>query len=105
MDDKNWPAWRYGPGGEAEIFASEADVPSGWKDHPSKHEKGDKAAPPSPVSTPLPSATGGEELDTHGWPWDAALHASSKTKTTAGLWRMKVGASRPDPKPGYPLDL
>ena len=25
-----WPAWRYGPDGEAEIFNSEEEVPPGW---------------------------------------------------------------------------
>lgn len=34
--EKNWPAWFYGPDGAAEIFQSEADVPKGWEDHPSK---------------------------------------------------------------------
>lgn len=34
--DKNWPAWRYGPSGEAQIFQREADVPKGWVDSPSK---------------------------------------------------------------------
>lgn len=34
--DKNWPAWRYGPGGQGGVFECEDDVPSGWKDHPSK---------------------------------------------------------------------
>lgn len=43
------------------------------------------------------------ETDAHGHPWSADLHASTQTKTKDGLWRMKVGVSRPDPKPGYPL--
>jgi hypothetical protein len=47
----------------------------------------------------------GEELDADGHAYDAALHAATKSKTKAGLWRMKVGVARPDPKPGYPLDL
>lgn len=39
-----WPSWRYGPKGEAAVFESEADVPKGWHDHPSKHtEKAPKA--------------------------------------------------------------
>lgn len=33
---QNWPAWRYGPSGEAQIFQREADVPKGWKDSPGK---------------------------------------------------------------------
>jgi len=36
-EEKKWgPAWRYGPGGAAEIFENEKDVPKGWEDHPSK---------------------------------------------------------------------
>lgn len=27
-----WPAWRYGPDGEGEIFARAEDVPEGWTD-------------------------------------------------------------------------
>lgn len=45
------------------------------------------------------------ELDADGHPWSAELHAASKSKTKAGLWRMAVGKSRPAPMPGYPLDL
>lgn len=47
MQHSHWPAWRYGPNGEGAVFESEADVPKGWHDHPSKHEKAEapKAAP------------------------------------------------------------
>lgn len=38
-----WPAWRYGPNEQAAIFQTEADVPKGWADHPSK------AFTPAPV--------------------------------------------------------
>lgn len=31
-----WPSWCYGPNGEAAIFQTQADVPEGWADHPSK---------------------------------------------------------------------
>lgn len=31
-----FPAWFYGPNGEAEIFESEAQVPAGWLDDPNK---------------------------------------------------------------------
>ncbi len=41
-------------------------------------------------------------IDAHGHPWSAELHASTKAQTGAGLWRMKPGASRPEPKPGFP---
>lgn len=34
--DKNWPAWRYGPNGQSGVFETAKDAPSGWEDHPSK---------------------------------------------------------------------
>lgn len=43
------------------------------------------------------------EIDAHGHPWSADMHASTKGKTKDGLWRMKVGVSRPDPLPGFPV--
>lgn len=45
---------------------------------------------------------GAPDVDAHGWPWSADLHASTKGTTKDGLWRMKTGVTRPDPKPGYP---
>lgn len=55
------------------------------------------------------AATGeGTEVDADGHPYDPALHAATKSKTKAGLWRMKVGVARPAPRvptPGQPLDL
>jgi hypothetical protein len=56
---------------------------------------------PTPAPPPKPS----EALDAHGHPFDPALHAATQSQTKAGLWRMKVGVARPDPAPGYPLDL
>jgi hypothetical protein len=44
------------------------------------------------------------EIDAHGHPWSAELHASTKGKTKDGLWRMKVGMVRPAPLPGFPVD-
>lgn len=38
MDPIKWPAWYYGPNGEAEIFQKAEDVPKGWQDHPGKHK-------------------------------------------------------------------
>lgn len=105
-DDKNssWPAWYYGPNGEAEIFQSKAEVPTGWKDHP--FNPGEAKAAPKPTAAPVaaPKDDDTAETDADGWPWSAELHAASKSKTTAGLWRMKVGLTRPDPKKP-PLDL
>jgi hypothetical protein len=54
------------------------------------------AAPSEPVAS--------GETDAHGHPWSEALHASTKGKTKDGLWRMKVGVSRPAPLPGFPKD-
>jgi hypothetical protein len=98
MKDNNWPAWHYGPNGEAKIFHKEADVPKGWHDHPSKHKKAPTDAPKTDSS---PGA--GTLLDTGGWPWTDGLHAPTKSKTKEGYWRMAVGKKRPDPKPGYPI--
>ncbi len=33
---QKWPAWRYSPIGEAEVFEREGDVPAGWSDRPAK---------------------------------------------------------------------
>lgn len=43
------------------------------------------------------------DVDAHGHPWSADLHASTKSKTKEGLWRMKPGVNRPDPLPGFPV--
>jgi len=53
--------------------------------------------------TATSDASPSDEIDAHGWPWSADLHASTKGKTKDGLWRMKVGVNRPDPKPGFPV--
>jgi hypothetical protein len=34
LDNTAWPAWFYGPDGDAEIFDAPEDVPEGWEDHP-----------------------------------------------------------------------
>jgi hypothetical protein len=74
------------------------------------------AAAPAPTTRPQPEpaaepAAGGEavetvtegQIDAAGWPWSPELHASTKGLTKDGLWRMKVGVSRPEPKPGFPV--
>lgn len=126
MTKVSWPAWFYGPNNQAEVFASEALVPSGWQDHPSKVAEKAKPAPApaaTPKAVPVPPAAGASTnaanagdssgegdkgdatgvLDAEGWPFDPAMHAATQTKTKAGLWRMKVGVSRPDAKPGFPV--
>jgi len=111
MEKQNWPSWRYGPKGEAQVFEKAGDVPAGWKEHPSEH--GATKAAPTPTPTPTPSAAApvastaapvasDPNVDAHGHPWSADLHASSKSRTKDDLWRMKVGVSRPAPLEGYP---
>jgi hypothetical protein len=132
------PTWFYGPSGQSKIFHKGETVPAGWHDHPSKvitaEKTGSKPMPPetdqisaaqrgsAPVhakNDATGEATGGKPakkettdvsntLDAAGWPFDSALHAATQTKTKDGLWRMKVGVSRPEPKAGFPkpaLDL
>lgn len=93
-----WPSWRYGPGGASDIFQSEAEVPAGWADHPSKVKD-------VPVPPPPPASSGADDngssgqvftdgVDSAGTPFDPARHTGTKTK--AGLWRMKVGVARPE---------
>lgn len=107
MKTHNYPAWFYGPGGKSGVFNSDAEVPAGWQDHPSK--VADKSV--TQAQTGTGAATPGDQsntLDAAGWPFDATLHAATQTKTQNGLWRMKVGVSRPVPKEGFPkpvLDL
>jgi len=33
-EHQDWPAWRYGPEGESEVFATPEDVPEGWTERP-----------------------------------------------------------------------
>lgn len=104
MSDK-WPAWYYGPNGASQIFETEGEVPAGWVDHPSKvgAEKSVPANSQAPAAlTSTPSSTEAPQIDAHGHPWSADLHASTKTLTKEGLWYMKVGVSRPAPLPGFP---
>lgn len=64
---------------------------------------GDAAIPPAKAA-PADKT----DLDADGHAYDPSLHAATKSKTKAGLWRMKVGVARPDPVPGFskpPLDL
>jgi hypothetical protein len=70
--------------------------------------EGDRQPAPEPQGTATgasgAAASVAGEIDAHGHPWSEALHASTKGKTKDGLWRMKVGVSRPAPLPGFPQD-
>lgn len=59
---------------------------------------------PAVSEAAVAESVGDVEIDAHGHPWNEAMHASTKGKTKDGLWRMKVGVSRPDPLPGFPVD-
>lgn len=99
MADKNWPAWYYGPKGERDIFHTENSVPKGWLDDPAKQSgQAPKSEAKASAGTAETVAQDDGEVDSAGWPWSADLHASSRSKTKDGLWRMKVGVSRPEPK-------
>jgi len=100
MKNLTWPAWFNGPDGQSAIFESPDDVPKGWT-------SGAEAQPAgkAPAKQPEKQPEKGDELDAHGHAFDPASHAATRSKTRDGLWRMKVGVKRPDPAPGYPLDL
>ncbi len=78
-------------------------MPKGWSDHPDKvtAEKQPTPIVAAPVQAKQPPAHN-IDLDADGWPFDPAMHAATKTRTTADLWRMKVGVKRPAPKEGFP---
>lgn len=116
MKELTWPAWFNGPKGESAIFESPDDVPNGWTSGAEKQTvKAAKAAKAATAKTETAPAAGSSpakvekadsaELDAYGHAYDPALHAATKSKTKAGLWRMKVGVARPEAAPGYPLDL
>jgi hypothetical protein len=46
----SWPAFRYGPNGEAQIFQRPEDVPEGWKDSPGAHFEPPPAVKPAPMT-------------------------------------------------------
>ena len=54
------------------------------------------AVVPAADITKVTTSTTDAELDAAGVAWDPERHASTKSKTSAGLWRMKVGVSRPE---------
>ena len=98
MDEKNWPAWFYGPKGASMVCETEADVPEGWASHPSLVGQ--------PAGTPLvPSADDegdaieplAKVVDASGVPWDATVNTANRAQTVAGLWQLLPGKSRPAP--------
>lgn len=49
--------------------------------------------PPAPVAAAPVAIPPGVALDRDGLPWDARIHAASKTKIAAGTWKLKKGMS------------
>lgn len=78
-----------------------ASAPTGNVAAPIAAEASASAAEASPA---VGNDEASGEVDAHGHPWSEDLHASTKGKTKDGLWRLKPGASRPDPLPGFPKD-
>lgn len=76
------------------------DSPKGFT-MPSSAERRNAAAEATPA---VGNDEASGEVDAHGHPWSEDLHASTKGKTKDGLWRLKPGASRPDPLPGFPKE-
>ena len=52
-------------------------------------DEADNASPTAPLE-----ATAGVELDANGTPWNAEVHAGSKTKTAKGVWKAKRGVDK-----------
>lgn len=99
-----WPSWRYGPNGASKLCENEAEVPKGWVDHPVAAEKlTEKAA--KAETKPAGEQAGNADVDASGAPFDPALHAASRSLTSKGLWRMKVGVPRPAAPAAPNLDL
>lgn len=67
---REWPAMRYGPSGEQQIFKSPDDVPEGWADRPGgepkKAEKPKVGSKPKPKSKAKPAAKKDEPAPNEG---------------------------------------
>lgn len=109
-----FPMYCTGPDGQGANFETEAEVPAGWKMAGGKVKGGKSEPKENPVTeqkvsvqqpvTETPGSTEAVELDGSGAPWNAEIHRSTKSKNKAGLWHLKVGATRP-PVDETPLDL
>ena len=102
MDEKNWPAWYYGPKGAAAVFQSQSEVPEGWVEHPALVGQPagttlasiDTAQADDAADVEIPIA---KVVDASGVPWDAAINTPNRAQTVAGLWQLLPGKSRPAP--------
>lgn len=80
--------------------SADASQVTGQSSAPTSTQEAIEQAGTGPTATNAASPS--EELDAHGHPWSADLHASTKGKTQDGLWRMGRGKERPAPADGYP---
>jgi hypothetical protein len=94
-EHQNFPAWRYGPNGQSQIFQSESEVPKGWEDHPSK--VGGKAG--GGTQTARASANGkvseAEAAKTTTATSQTALDPAIAANNTGGGTDPTVGQSQP----------
>lgn len=64
---------------------------------PATPDTSDAPAAPDTPSAPAPQVTptqiANAELDKDGLPWDARIHAGTKTKTQKGIWTRKKGVA------------
>lgn len=115
MKTDQWPSWRYGPNGASGVFESEADVPNGWKDHPSKVEKGSGAesgtktaiaSPNGPRTTAAAAAqTTDAKSQTHTDPAKSATAGVGGSGTVAPETAAKGAAAVEADKGGAAADL
>jgi len=82
------PTLKVPEGGEAQPLKGAAEV---FK-HPEVGPEGPTPAPPVEAKpAPAPAPIGDVDLDIEGLPWDARIHASTKTKVASGAWKKKRG--------------
>jgi hypothetical protein len=92
----NTPVVRPTPNADASPATDPVSAPSG--------NTGASAPDGNGSTAPIDASPSSSDIDTGGHPWSPELHASTKTKTKEGYWRMKVGVSRPADLPGFPKE-
>lgn len=104
MTKLTWPCWFSSPdGSQSAIFTHESDVPCGWTSGAEKITvEGASAPAPKLEKQPMAAPTAkleksaaplADAVDADGHKFDPTMHTGTMTK--AGLWRMKVGKTRP----------
>lgn len=87
----SWPAWfNNADETRSAVFEKANDVPNGWTSGAEKikvNRKSEKKDKPAEKA----------EVDAEGREWNEEIHVATKSKTKEGLWRLKPGASHPDP--------